>query len=175
MRSVLKLISVSSAAVALSLYAATTANAYKIAVVSDIHYNPKYDPTTPTNQCSQNAFLHLSADAIAPLGRLYCDPPHITVERMLERLALQEPKLDAILVPGDFVAHKVAMDPATQSGGNYTELLEILAAVPEIFNKYFPDTPVIMSFGNNDCKYHYQAPYEEDKEEYYNYIFEHWL
>ena len=37
-----------------------------------------------------------------------------------------------------------------------------------MLRKYFPNTIVLITFGNNDCKYHYDAPHQEEKKEFYN-------
>ena len=47
--------------------------------------------------------------------------------------------------------------------------------VQEVFTYYLPNTPVIITFGNNDCKYHYSAPFEADKYEYYDFIYKLWF
>lgn len=55
----------------------------KVAVFSDIHILPKYNPMV-NNTCycswdcpSKNKFLKVDddSDEYAPLGRLFCDPP----------------------------------------------------------------------------------------------------
>jgi hypothetical protein len=47
--------------------------------------------------------------------------------------------------------------------------------VQGLFTKYFPNTPVILSFGNNDCKHHDNAPFKAEKAEYYDFIFNLWF
>ncbi len=80
------------------------------------------------------------------------------------------------MVPGDLVAHGIPIDPADPSaGGNYTLLKETLGAVADIFIKYFPDTLVIPSMGNNDGKYHYQGIDEADKADYYGFFYQRWF
>jgi hypothetical protein len=114
-------------------------------------------------------------DVLAPLGRYGCDPPIDLVEKMMKTLADQAEDFDAIIVPGDFVAHGITYDPKESDSGNYTLLKETLSSVSSLFDKYFPNTPVMPSFGNNDCKYHYQAPYTVEKEEYYSFIYDIWF
>lgn len=41
--------------------------------------------------------------------------------------------------------------------------------------KYFPNTVIIPTLGNNDPKYHYCGLNLEDKEEYYNFIYNAWF
>ena len=47
--------------------------------------------------------------------------------------------------------------------------------VQELFTEYFPNTPVIMTFGNNDCKHHDNAPFKAEKEEFYDFMFNLWF
>ena len=93
---------------------------------------------------------------------------------MLKKLKANGEKYDAILVPGDLVAHGVPLTPGAD-GGNYTLLKETLARVAEKFIEYFPDTPVLPSMGNNDGKYHYQGIDKADKADYYGFFFKHWF
>ena len=44
-----------------------------------------------------------------------------------------------------------------------------------MLRKYFPNTIVLITFGNNDCKYHYDAPHQEEKKEFYNFLFDLWF
>ena len=44
----------------------------------------------------------------------------------------------------------------------YEYLKEIHRAVADMFKTYLPNTPVFYSLGNNDGKYHYQTPREDD-------------
>ena len=38
-----------------------------------------------------------------------------------------------------------------------------------------PDTPVFLALGNNDSKYHDNAPFKEDKEEFYSFLYDLWF
>jgi len=49
------------------------------------------------------------------------------------------------------------------------------AHVRNMTTTYFPETPVFITFGNNDCKYHDSAPFPEEKEEYYDFMFDLWF
>ena len=48
-------------------------------------------------------------------------------------LEAKEGKFDAILVPGDNVAHGVPLDPQDATVGNYTLLKETITAVSKLF------------------------------------------
>jgi hypothetical protein len=93
---------------------------------------------------------------------------------MLKKLKATGQKFDAILVPGDLVAHGVPLNPSGSSG-NYTLLKETLARVAQSFIEYFPDTLVLPSMGNNDGKYHYSGTAKADKADYYGFFFQHWF
>ena len=93
---------------------------------------------------------------------------------MLKKLKATGEKYDAILVPGDLVAHGVPLSPS-DSSGNYTLLKETLARVAQSFIEYFPDTLVLPSMGNNDGKYHYEGIDKADKADYYGFFFQHWF
>ena len=44
-----------------------------------------------------------------------------------------------------------------------------------MFKKYFPETLIVPSMGNNDGKYHYQGIDLEDKQDFFSAFFEHWF
>ena len=76
------------------------------------------------------------------------------------------PDLDVVFVPGDIVAHAIALEyPPSPSypTADYTELQATETEVADLFIKYFPDSIVLITEGNNDTKYHYQpaAPMSE--------------
>ena len=47
-----------------------------------------------------------------------------------------------------------------------------ISLVASTFKKYFPNTVLIPSLGNNDFFSHYQAPSETDKQEYLNFVYD---
>lgn len=47
--------------------------------------------------------------------------------------------------------------------------------VADMLRKYFPNTIVLITFGNNDCKFHYDAPHLEEKKEFYNFLYDLWF
>jgi hypothetical protein len=117
--------------------------------------------------------------ADAPLGQLRCDPPLALLETFLRKLKADEilnGRFDALVVPGDLVAHGIPIDPANPlPNGDYSLLKQTEAAVGALFAKYFPDTLVVPSIGNNDPKYHYQGIDPEDKADFYGTFFQHWF
>ena len=58
-------------------------------------------------------------------------------------------------MPGDFVAHDVPLEIDNPNIGNYELLKKTIKTVSEYIAKYFPNTLIIPSLGNNDGKYHY--------------------
>ena len=48
----------------------------------------------------------------------------------------------------------ISLDPKL-----YQKLKDTHARVASLFNEYFPNTPVLITFGNNDCTYHDNAPH----------------
>lgn len=74
------------------------------------------------------------------------------------------------------MAHGVPLDPANASaGGDYELLKETQRQIALRFKKFFPDTLVIPTLGNNDGKYHYQGIDPEIKEDYYGTFYQHWF
>ena len=46
------------------------------------------------------------------------------------------------------------LDPAL-----YQLMKDTYQKVADIFKEYFADIPIFITLGNNDCKYHYDAPH----------------
>lgn len=86
-----------------------------------------------------------------------------------------ESNLDFIMIPGDLVAHDVCLDPKDPSVGNYQLLKQTLSTVAQTFAKYFPNTILIPTLGNNDPKYHYEGLNLQDKAEFYGFYFDTWF
>ena len=68
--------------------------------------------------------------------------------------------VDVLFMPGDFVAHGIAMDPEKPSKGSYELLKKTLESTADLVHSNYPNAFFAPSWGNNDFKYHYQAPYE---------------
>lgn len=64
------------------------------------------------------------------------------------------------------------MDKTDASVGNYALLKETIASVAGQFAKYFPDTLLVPSLGNNDGKYHYSGEDSANKADYYGAYFQ---
>ncbi|CDW83200.1 UNKNOWN [Stylonychia lemnae] len=166
----------------LSVVAVAT-NALKFAVLSDMHLQPYYDPNIDAQHFCQNYFIKnklklsyqdlITSSDYAPLGRLLCDPPADLIESFMRRINETEGQVDVILLTGDMIGHNLAVNPGvTDKPELYQKLLEVHSQLGQLLNKYFPNSLVLPTLGNNDCRYHYQSPYENDKQEYYSYLFE---
>ena len=166
-------------------------SSYKIGVINDYHMNIYYDQTTSDNACWGSSPISLTeidtdsnsskvkniqqAEPNAPMGRYGCDPPKVTFESMLKLLKKDLGNVDVLLIPGDVVAHGVPIDPASPLKGDYALLKEIIAEGAQSVFSVFPNTFVIPALGNNDYKYHYQAPYSDEKEEYLSFYYKQWF
>ncbi len=54
-------------------------------------------------------------------------------------------------------------------------LKKTLAVAAQTIAKYFPNTKIIPTLGNNDGKYHYDGLSLEDRDEYYSFYYDHWF
>lgn len=86
-------------------------------------------------------------------------------------------EVDVLLVPGDSAAHKVAASEEGDDpdGAHYEAVKVNLKATYDLLQSYFPNTVMLPTFGNNDGRYHDEAIDEENKTDYYNFIYELWF
>ena len=68
--------------ITVALSSVLTAQAMKIGVISDFHLNPDYSPTASEDDNCQGSSNQVSADDIAPIGRINCDPSPTLVDFM---------------------------------------------------------------------------------------------
>lgn len=108
------------------------------------------------------------------MGRLGCDPPLILVEYMLQlfnNVTADEP-VDYIIVNGDLIGHGISQDSTKPYSYEKYQLLKTTHfKLAYLFQKYFPNTPILLTLGNNDPKFHYSSPFKADKEDYYDFMF----
>ena len=118
------------------------------------------------------------------LGRLGCDAPLVLLEYILmlfNELTYDEKgqggyTCDYILINGDLIAHGLAQDPKGQySDDLYQQLKDTHSKVNDLFKEYFWEFPVFITFGNSDSKFHNNAPFREDKEDFYGFLFDIWF
>lgn len=138
--------------------AALAQTALKMASISDPHLFNYYDAYNSNDAYCWPGSGSQAIDPPAYFGQFECDPPERTVRAMFEKLKNDHPDLGVILLPGDLVAHAVALEyPPTPSypTADYTNLKVILADIAALFVEYFPNAIVLPTMGNNDTKYHY--------------------
>ena len=84
-----------------------------------------------------------------------------------------------IIVPGDIVGHDISAylgkDTDLKAEQKYQQVKDVHRQVTQLFDSYFPDVPVLLTFGNNDTKYHYQPAFGANRDPYYDFIFQTWF
>ena len=150
--------------------------AYKVGVISDIHLNLAYNPDIAAGNCGQSSTT-IIGDPIAEFSRYGCDSSANLVETMFTRFLDKFGKPDVLLIPGDHAAHGVAVKKggSDPTGSQYVALKENIAAVYQLVAKYFPETIVLPTVGNNDGHFKDQAIDEPDKADYYSFLHEQWF
>ena len=132
---------------------ASSAQALKVGVISDLHMNPYYSATASedTNCVASNDkdFETVTKDT-APIGRINCDPSPILVDYMLQRFTEAFGDVDVILVTGDHVAHGVSPHHGQGSPESWAKLKVNLDQSAQLLQKHFPSKIVLTNFGNND-------------------------
>ncbi len=99
------------------LFGLSAVSALRLAVFSDLHILPIYNPNV-NNSCwcstgcsgHQDVRADVASSVFAPLGRLYCDPPLDLADAFFQKLQLEQPDLDILLVTGDIVGHTYSQD-----------------------------------------------------------------
>jgi len=116
-------------------------------------------------------------DPIAEYSRYGCDSSQNLVETMFTRFLDKFGKPDVLLIPGDHVAHNVSAKTVTSdpTGSIYAAVKNNIASVYQLVNKYFPETMVLPTIGNNDGHFHNMAIDEYSKDDYYNFLYEQWF
>ena len=140
----------------------SVAQAYRIAIVSDMHVDPAYNQTCST----------LCED----MGKYEEDPPASLLNLILDDLAQAYDKHDdinAVLITGDFVVHGLAQK--NLSASNWTLQKPIIQSVINAINSRFPGVPIISNIGNNDVINHYQAPNGTNKDIFYRDLYSIWF
>ena len=66
--------------------------------------NPNFMPDISADYYS-NCVGTNKTDEIANFGRAHCDSPQLLVERLMQKMAADNPDLEVILIPGDIVTH----------------------------------------------------------------------
>lgn len=81
-----------------------------------------------------------------------------------------QPDVDLILVSGDYLGHGFSVEYGSKD--NYEILKQTLKYVfVDLLSSKFPNTVILPAIGNNDIKYHYKAPSQDDEaKDYYNFF-----
>ena len=143
-----------------------TTFAFKVAVLSDLHLNPFYDPNIDGKAfCSKQVGKSDPNVPTALLGRIGCDPPKALIETFLQKLnrsmgvddgSGDSDPVDVLFLPGDFVGHKVSIELNEPDNPVLYQLLkDSHREVMNLINKYLPTAIIVPTLGNNDYKYHY--------------------
>lgn len=126
--------------------------------ISDIHFNPFYDtallPRLIAAEANQweSIFLTSKIKGFGSVGKN--ETNYILLVSSLEDMAKTSENPDFIIFTGDFLAHGFAdkFKAHAPEGIDYDIFVEkTIEFVVLMFEKYFPETPVYISLGNNDC------------------------
>jgi hypothetical protein len=109
-------------------------------------------------------------DCKSVFGHFGCDSPKALVDLVMDKMSKLEPDLDVLLVSGDFIAHGFSVNEG--SPDHYAELKGVIKYVfVDLLSSKFPNTIILPSIGNNDIKYHYKAPaQDEEAKDYYTFF-----
>ncbi|KAL7718810.1 Sphingomyelin phosphodiesterase [Entamoeba marina] len=112
----------------------------KLLHVTDIHFNPVFDPSYPSNWCQppdmQPADYETSDYYYGMIG---CNPPITLIDAFFTD-AKQNGPYDVIVASGDICSHEL-------TEGLHSECMQVMM---DKFKTYFGETPIVFSMGNND-------------------------
>lgn len=120
-----------------------------IVQLSDFHYDPYYAPGSSSDctefVCCRSASTPApnSTDKAGYWGDYRCDSPGHLVENICSQVALNHKKIDLIYYTGDFADH---FGWATSQ----SHVKHAIEFITRQIKEKFPNTPVIMAFGNHD-------------------------
>lgn len=146
----------------------------KIGVLNDIHYDPYYDNTAAVaEQCRENSPLEMSSFQMSPgpspYGHFGCDSPMSLIDIVMNKVKNLEPDLNILLISGDFLGHGFSVNVGRPD--HYQLLKESFETVLIALSNHFPNTIILPAIGNNDIKYHYRAPTQnDDAPDYYSFL-----
>ena len=138
-------------------------------------YEPNISPDYGFWCCPASSGETEYLDTNAYFGRFGCDLPKSMVERAFEKMKADNPDLNYILVPGDYVGHSIGVQEPfdtvsfKDAQAGLASIKTVTDEVAALFEKYFKDIPVLPTFGNNDTKYHYQPPFGLNENRFYEF------
>jgi sphingomyelin phosphodiesterase acid-like 3 len=148
----------SPAYVAAAKPARNSSSAGQVVSISDIHFNPFYDPTLIASLVQadypkwQAIFSH---SLVAGYGSHKADTNYVLFKSALENIFARAPRPDFIVISGDFLAHdfqetytKVAGSSDPKAVSSFIH--KTIAFVALMIAQRFPSTPVYPALGNND-------------------------
>lgn len=136
--------------------------------ISDIHFDPFYDPALIHSLIQsdytqwQSIFSHSKVQGYGSKG---ADTNYILFNSALENIYERVPHPDFIIISGDFLDHNFQDNYATASANKDPRaanafITKTIAFVTWMIQKRFPQTPVYPALGNNDsyCGDYYLEP-----------------
>lgn len=126
--------------------------------ISDIHFNPFYDPKLVTSLIQSDYAKWqaiFSRSLVAGYGSHSADTNYNLFKSALENIYLRAPRPDFIIISGDFLAHDFQETYAKQAGSSDPQAVDsfidkTIAFVTLMITRRFPNTPVYPALGNND-------------------------
>ncbi|QUP56409.1 hypothetical protein GO998_22220 (plasmid) [Ralstonia syzygii] len=138
--------------------AGTAQNPGFFGALSDIHFNPFYDPSLVDKLAAAEPSawdgIFKTSSITEPAGPGY-DTNYPLLKATLDAIAPQARKLDYVILPGDFLTHdfrenymQYASD--TSDAAYRSFVLKTIRYVAMGLKAQFPNVPVIATLGNND-------------------------
>jgi len=126
--------------------------------ISDIHFNPFYDPKLVASliQSDYAKWQTIFARSlVAGYGSHSADTNYNLFKSALENIYLRAPRPDFIVIAGDFLAHDFQETYAKLTGSSDPKAVDsfidkTIAFVTLMIARRFPKTPVYPALGNND-------------------------
>lgn len=141
---------------ALSLIFPRPAAAGSVLVLSDIHFNPFADTTLVDGLATTEPrhWASILANSTTRMSGYGADTDWNLLQSALTAMAAQ-PKPDAVLIPGDFLAHRfrALFDASATDRSNAAYRAFVLKTMRFLaleLEAHFPKTPILPALGNND-------------------------
>lgn len=84
--------------------------------------------------------------------------------------------MDFVTFNGDVIGHDISVKGENVSVDDAkTRINALHTQIQQMFTKYMPNTPVIVTFGNNDSYDHDSAVSQADKQEFYGLLYKLWF
>jgi len=151
-----------------------TTTSGRFLAISDIHFDPFDGKTDPNSQLAQDLLQLPASDWPAYFDKLDLTPTlpgqrldanYALMQETLDHAASVAADVDFIVYPGDFMRHDLwhSWGAAEQNGIDQQDLPQFFKKMVEVvlnaITTRFPNTPLLMTFGNDDS---YTADYALD-------------